>query len=94
MQDFNVNAASEKQHEIFDRVCKVLKNREYFTIHEDKEISMDSKLYEDLNLDSLDIVELEMACESEFDIWIPGEKGLDQAITVNDVVNTINSLIP
>ena len=55
---------------------------------------MDSKLYEDLNLDSLDIVELEMACESEFDIWIPGEKGLDQAITVNDVVNTINSLIP
>ncbi|GFN23970.1 acyl carrier protein [Moorellaceae bacterium AZ2] len=39
---------------------------------EEEEISMDTS-FEDLNADSLDIVELIMALEEEFDIEIPDE---------------------
>lgn len=40
---------------------------------EESEVKMDSSFIEDLGADSLDIVELVMAMEEEFDLVIPDE---------------------
>lgn len=57
----------------------------------EEEITMDTS-FEDLGADSLDIVELIMAIEEEYDITVADEEA-EQAKTVGDVVNYINTLI-
>ncbi|MCX7883548.1 MAG: acyl carrier protein [Caloramator sp.] len=52
------------------------------------DISMDSSFIDDLGADSLDIVELIMALEEEFDIEIPDEDA-EKIQTVGDVVEYI-----
>lgn len=49
------------------------------------EVNLDSKLIEDLGADSLDIVELVMAMEEEFETEIPDEEA-EKIRTVNDVI--------
>ncbi|MBR3736746.1 MAG: acyl carrier protein [Lachnospiraceae bacterium] len=49
------------------------------------EITMDSDFKKDLNADSLDLFELVMALEEEFDVEIPSEK-LESLTTVGSVV--------
>ena len=51
-------------------------------------INLDAKLKEDLELDSLDSVELIMSAEEEFGIEIPDEDVMNFK-TVNDIVNYI-----
>lgn len=48
-------------------------------------ITMNSRLIDDLKADSLDIVELIMDLEQEFNIEIPGEE-LPKVQTVSDIV--------
>lgn len=48
-------------------------------------ITPESKLIEDLHADSLDIVELVMDMESEFDVQIPDEQ-LPKIKTVGDIM--------
>ena len=55
------------------------------------EISEDSNLVEDLDADSLDIVELMMALEEEFDLEI-SEEDAEKITTVNDVVIYISEI--
>lgn len=50
-------------------------------------ISMDTNFEEDLGVDSLDIVELSMALEEEFDIGEMGEEDLAAIKTVGDLVH-------
>ena len=52
------------------------------------EISEDSAFIEDLGADSLDIVELIMAFESEFDMEIDDDE-VEEISTVGDVINYI-----
>ncbi len=52
------------------------------------EISPESSFVEDLNADSLEVVELIMALEDEFGISIPDEDA-EKIITVQDAVNYI-----
>ena len=52
------------------------------------EISLDSSFIDDLNADSLDIVELIMALEDELDMEIPDED-VENFKTVGDVVNYV-----
>jgi acyl carrier protein len=52
-------------------------------------IKEDSKFIEDLGADSLDVVELVMALEEEFDIEIPDEAA-EKILTVADALNYIN----
>ena len=59
------------------------------SINED-EITMDSAFLEDLNADSLDIVELIMALEDELDMEIPDEDA-ENFVTVGDVVKFVKS---
>ena len=51
-----------------------------------EEISMDSSFVDDLGADSVDLVELVMAMEEEFDIGEIGEEELQSLKTVGDCV--------
>jgi acyl carrier protein len=52
---------------------------------DEEDIRMDSSFVDDLGADSLDIVELIMALEEEFDMEIPDEDA-EKISTVRDVV--------
>lgn len=57
---------------------------------EAEEVLMESSFIDDLGADSLDIVELLMALEEEFDIEIPDEEA-EKLATVGDVVEYIKN---
>ena len=57
---------------------------------EDADIMMGSSFIEDLGADSLDIVELIMALEEEFDIEIPDSEA-ERITTVGDAVEYIKN---
>ena len=70
---------------VLDQIKKILV--ETMDIEEEK-VTLDAKLKDDLNLDSLDSVELIMYAEEEFGIEIPDEDVMNFK-TVNDIVNYI-----
>ena len=55
-----------------------------------EEISMESSFVDDLGADSVDLVELVMAMEEEFDIGEIDEEDLTSLKTVGDCVRYIN----
>ena len=57
---------------------------------EDENIKLDTSFIDDLGADSLDIVELIMALEEEFDMQIPDSEA-EKISTVNDVVEDIKN---
>ena len=67
----------------FDRVKQVIV--EQLGVDESA-VTMDASFVEDLGADSLDIVELIMGLETEFDIEIPDEDA-EKISTVGDAVN-------
>ena len=72
---------------MFEKVSEIIADK--LSISED-EITMDSSFLEDLNADSLDIVELIMALEDELDMEIPDEDA-EGFVTVGDVVKYVKS---
>ncbi len=54
----------------------------------DTAVTLEASFIDDLGADSLDIVELIMALEEEFDIEIP-DADAEKVVTVNDVVEYI-----
>ena len=74
---------------VFEKVKKII--AEQLSLEED-EITMDSSFIDDLGADSLDIVELVMALEEEFDLEIPDEDA-EKIGTVADAVNYIKEHI-
>ena len=70
-----------------EKVSEIIADK--LSISED-EITMDSSFLEDLNADSLDIVELIMALEDELDMEIPDEDA-EGFVTVGDVVKYVKS---
>lgn len=65
---------------IADKLCK-----------KKEQITLSSRLVEDLGADSLDVVELIMAFEDEFGVSLPDED-IAKMKTVGDIVNFISSL--
>ena len=63
---------------------------EQFAIDAD-EISMESSFVDDLGADSVDLVELVMAMEEEFDIGEIDEEDLQSLKTVGDCVRYLSS---
>lgn len=59
---------------------------------EEDAVTMDASFIDDLEADSLDIVELMMALEEEFDIEIPDEEA-EKISTVSDAVEYIKANI-
>jgi acyl carrier protein len=72
---------------IFDSVKNILV--EQLGVEADA-VSMESNFIDDLNADSLDIVELVMAMEQEFSISIPDEEA-EKIKTVGDAVDFIRN---
>lgn len=74
---------------IFDRVKDIL--AEQLDIDEDL-ITSDSSIVDDLGADSLDIVDLVMSLEDEFDTEIPDE-AIENIKTVGDIVHFIEETL-
>lgn len=55
------------------------------------EVNPSTDLREDLGADSLDLFEMVMAFEAEYDVEIPAEK-LESIVTVQDVIDTLAEL--
>lgn len=72
---------------VFDKIKSIIS--EQLGVEED-EITMESSFIDDLGADSLDIVELIMALETEFDIEISDEDA-EKVATVGDVVDYIKA---
>lgn len=73
------------QEEIFEKVKKIIV--EQLGVAETS-VTMEASFIDDLGADSLDIVELVMALEEEFDIEIP-DADAEKVTTVGDVVEYI-----
>ena len=71
--------------EVFDKVKEIIV--EQLGVAETA-ITLDASFIDDLGADSLDIVELIMALEEEFDLEIP-DADAEKVVTVNDVVEYI-----
>lgn len=71
---------------IFEKVKKIVSDQ--FGVDESS-VTMETAFKEDLNADSLDMVEIVMAMEDEFDIGEIGEDEVAGIETVGDVVNFI-----
>lgn len=73
------------QEEIFEKVKKIIV--EQLGVAETS-VTMEASFIDDLGADSLDIVELIMALEEEFDLEIP-DSDAEKVVTVGDVVEYI-----
>lgn len=72
---------------IFEKVKSILS--EQLDLEEDT-ITMDSDIADDLGADSIDIVDMIMSLEDEFEIELPDED-MAKIKTVGDVVNYIEA---
>lgn len=79
----------EVQLVVFEKLRKIIS--EQFDINPNN-ITMDSSFQDDLNADSLDVVELIMAIEDEFDLEVEDES-VEKISTVRDVVEYIQNHI-
>ena len=71
--------------EVFERIKAIIVEQLGVT---DTSVTMEASFIDDLGADSLDIVELVMAIEEEFDIEIP-DADAEKVVTVEDVVEYI-----
>ena len=74
--------------EIFQKLSELV--AEQFAMEPD-EVTMDTSFEEDLGADSVDLVELVMAMEVEFEVGEIQEEDLSTLKTVGDAVNYIAS---
>ncbi|RLL45285.1 acyl carrier protein [Oceanobacillus piezotolerans] len=72
--------------DVFDRVKAIIVDR--LDVEEEK-VTLEASFKEDLEADSLDVVELVMELEDEFDMEIADEDA-ENINTVGDAVNYIN----
>lgn len=71
---------------VFDKVCEILS--EQFGV-EASSLNMDTAFIEDLGADSLDVVELMMSIEEEFDVGEISEEEAASIKTIGDLVRRI-----
>lgn len=72
---------------VFEKIKNIL--AEQLDLEAD-DMSMDTKIAEDLGADSLDVVELLVSIEDEFEIEIPDEE-IEKMKTIGDVVEFIQN---
>ena len=71
--------------EVFEKVKNIIIDQLQVT---ESSVTMEASFIDDLGADSLDLVELIMALEEEFDIEIP-DSDAEKVVTVSDVVEYI-----
>ncbi|MEF9852591.1 MAG: acyl carrier protein [Hydrogenoanaerobacterium sp.] len=74
---------------VFEKVREII--TEQLDVEEDAVI-MDANIIDDLGADSLDVVDLVMSLEEEFDTEIPDEE-VENIKTVGDIVKYIESQV-
>lgn len=74
---------------VYDKVIEIIANQ--FDVERDS-LSADTDFVEDLKADSLDVVELIMALEDEFEIEVPDDK-LESVKTIGDVVGFLEEIV-
>ncbi len=74
---------------MFEKVKKILEKQ--LRLKEGVEVTLDSRIKEDLGADSLDVLQLLMAIEDEYGVEVPDEK-LAEFSTVGDVVAYLETL--
>ena len=74
---------------IFDKIKKAISEQ---TGIDENSIKLESTFKEDLNIDSIDLVELIMQLEEEYDIEFDDDQA-DKLKSVGDVVEYINEII-
>jgi acyl carrier protein len=84
-----VQDVTQEQNDVFEKVANIISTK---TKVNKEEITLDSDFELDLKLDSLDIVEIVMAIEEEFDITI-SDDDLQKLRTVKDAVEYIRNKI-
>ena len=67
---------------VFEKIKLILSNQ--FDVEEDA-ITMETNIMEDLGADSLDVVDMLMSLEDEFDVEIPDEE-IERIRTVGELV--------
>ena len=75
--------------EVLERVTKIVVDR---LSVEESEVKLEASFKEDLGADSLDVVELVMELEDEFDLEISDDDA-EKIATVGDAVNYIQSVL-
>ncbi len=73
---------------MFDKIKAML--IEEFDINE-SDIKLESDLSQDLGINSVELMDLAMRCEEEFDIQFPDDD-IHNLVTVGDIVNYIEGL--
>ena len=73
----------------FEKLKKII--AEVLNVDEE-EISMETTFVDDLGADSLDVFQIIMGLEEEFDIEIPNEEA-EKIVTVGDAVEPIKSAL-
>lgn len=73
----------------FEKLKKII--TEVLNVDEE-EISMETTFVDDLGADSLDVFQIIMGLEEEFDIEIPNEEA-EKIVTVGDAVEQIKSAL-
>ncbi len=74
---------------VFEKVREVLCDQ--LDVEEEK-VTMESVITDDLGADSLDVVDLIMSLEEEFDVEIPDEE-VENVKSVGDIVKFIESRV-
>lgn len=74
---------------VFEKVRDILVDQ--LDVEEDK-VKLDSVITDDLGADSLDVVDLVMSLEEEFDVEVPDEE-VENMKTVGDIVKYIEDRI-
>ena len=72
---------------MFEKIQEIIADKLSIDV---EEITLDSSFIDDLNADSVDIVELIMALEDELEMEIPDED-VENFKTVGDVVNYVKT---
>ncbi|MDO4742911.1 MAG: acyl carrier protein [bacterium] len=72
---------------VFEKVKNILSQQ--LDVEEDS-IVMESRIDDDLGADSLDVVDILMSLEDEFNVEIPDEE-IDNIRTVGDLVNYLSA---
>ena len=75
---------------VFEKLSKLI--AEHFSM-DAEEIPMDPSFVEDLNADSIDIMDLMMSVEEEFGLEEADESAMESIKTVGDVVGYISERI-
>ena len=68
---------------VLEKVCKILCDQ---LDVEESAVTMDADIASDLGADSLDVVDILMSIEDEFNVEIPDE-AIENVKTVGDIVN-------